>query len=115
MVVLVLGLCGLGDGLLLACGLFFCENFLIAARAEGVFPCKIAVVGADREGGCDRDVGQSEAGKHPLDKIPTGRGARKALVHVEVENGSPGVAPLKFFLMSECLKGIISRTDRKLA
>ena len=36
-------------------------------------------------------------------------------VHVEVEDGSPGVTPLKFLLMCECLEGIVSRTDWKLA
>ena len=60
----------------------FCQALFIALGAEGVLPGQIAVPGANREGGRDRDVRQPKARECALDQLTAGGAAGQALAGV---------------------------------
>ena len=102
-------LCGL-----VGYGEFTGEDFLVTFRTEGMFSREIPVNRADREGRRDGDVGEAESGEDPSYQLATGLRTGDPFVHVEMENRSPGVAPLQLLLMDKGLEGIIRLPYGKL-
>src|SRR5271157_6610658 len=63
------------------------KDLLVASRAEGVLSGDVAVLGADGEGGCYRDVGEREALEGAPNELQAGGRVGGALGNVEVEHG----------------------------
>ena len=75
---------------------------------------EVAVVGADGEGGCDGDVGESVVGERAPDEGGAGVAVAHGGPHIQMEDGTAGVFGLQVVLFGQRVKGIRGVGDGEL-